>query len=151
MKKFVFLFLLTILVVANPVYSSDEELVEQGKILREKAESGDADAMMALAELLITKAPQPKRPITICDGKVMNPLIRTNKQGANCETKVDEENQKLMKLWEPVGNKFMAAQWIDKAAEAGNRKAIAMKCAPKNDNLAPASMREEAELWCKRL
>ena len=143
--------LLAVFFSANSAYADDAALVEQGMALKAKAENGDADAMMALAELLIRNAPEPKRPYTICDGQLVNPLIKTDTSGKDCRTVVDKKNQQLMELWKPVGTRFTASQWITKAAEAGNRRAISIKCGSRNDPLAPAAMREEAGRWCKKL
>ena len=150
MKSLLTFATIALVATSNTVFADDSALIEQGIALKAKADGGDADAMMALAELLIKHAPEPKRPYTICDGKFVNPLIKRQSTGENCKTVVDEENQKLIEQWKPVGNRFSAMQWITKAAEAGNRQAIAIKCGPKNDPLAPASMREEAEQWCAK-
>lgn len=55
--------------------SSSLTPLEQGKILRAKADSGDSTAMFDLAVLLLQHAPTPKRRGRICDGKPVNPLI----------------------------------------------------------------------------
>ena len=151
MKIFLVSIFILIIAVNHDAYADDKSLIEKGLALKAMAERDDANAMMQLAELLIKNAPEPKRPYKICDGKLVNPLIKTDIRGKGCKTVHDKENQRLVELWKPVGNKFTASQWITRAAQAGNRKAISLKCALKDDLRAPASTREEAELWCKKL
>jgi hypothetical protein len=140
-----------LLTVSCASWAAETPALEQGKLLRAAADKGDADAMMALAKLLSAHAPAPKRPYKICDGKLVNPLIKQNLEGKDCKTVEDPSNKKLMDEWRPVGTKFDVAKWIDKAAQNGSREAIAFKCKTGNDPAAPADMRDEAKSWCSKL
>ncbi len=124
--------------------------LEQGLLLRAKADTGDADAMFKLATLLLEHAPTPKRPGKMCDGKPVNPLVKP-KPGANCVVVQDEANAALMEQWKAVGTKYTATTWINKAAEHGQREAMALLCRMGSDAAAPAAAREQGAEWCRRM
>lgn len=124
-------------------------VLEEAKQLRARADAGDADAMLSLAILLMEHAPTQKRPMKVCDGKPVNPLIKPP-AGAKCVTVVDEANAAAVKEWQAVGTKFSAASWIQRAAEHGNRKAMQILCDLGQDESAPADLREQDVDWCQR-
>lgn len=132
------------------VDSSSLTPLEQGKLLRAKADSGDSTAMLDLAMLLLEHAPMPKRPGKICDGKPVNPLIKPP-PGAKCIVVQDEANAALLEEWKPVGTKYTARSWITRAAEQGNTKAMSVLCKLGSDAAAPAAVREEGDEWCRRM
>ena len=137
-----------------PVHAQDAAAaathLETGKLLRTKADAGDAEAMFKLGILLLEHGPTPKRPGRICDGKPVNPLIKP-KPGANCTEVRDPANAALMEQWSGVGTKYTGQSWILKAAEGGNAQAIALLCKLGSDPMAPAETREEGEQWCGRM
>lgn len=151
MKAIIDLVAAMLLIWSGVSFSADTPPLEQGKLLRAAADSGDAEAMMALAKLLSAHAPAPKRPYKVCDGKLVNPLIKQNLEGKDCKTVEDPANKRLMQQWRSVGTKADVLKWIDKAALNGSREAIAFKCRLGSDSDAPAFMREEAENWCSKL
>lgn len=132
-------------------YCEDLTPLELGKKLRFEADAGDANAMYQLAMHLVKHAPKKKRPYTICDGKLVNPLIRQNLTGKDCKTIQDPKNRALLSDWKPVGTRNHVAGWITKAAERGNENAIRLKCEMGSDASAPAEMRESAQQWCAKL
>ena len=124
--------------------------LEFGKKLRAAADNGDADSMLLLAKLLMKHAPEAKRPFTICDGKLVNPLIKQDTSGKNCKTIEDSKNKGLLEEWSTVGTKWHVSEWITKAARGGNEEAIEIKCSAASDESAPADMREQARYWCSK-
>jgi TPR repeat protein len=137
-----------------PVHAQDGSAaathLENGKLLRIKADAGDAEAMFRLGILLLEHGPTPKRPGRICDGKPVNPLIKP-KPGARCTEVRDPANAALLEQWSQVGTKYAAQSWILKAAEGGNTQAIALLCKMGSDPLAPAATRAEGAQWCERM
>jgi TPR repeat protein len=124
--------------------------LENGKLLRARADAGDTEAMFRLGVLLLEHGPTPKRPGRICDGKPVNPLIKP-KPGANCTEVRDPANAALLEQWSQVGTRYSAQGWILKAAEGGNPQAIALLCKMGSDPLAPAAAREDGAQWCARM
>lgn len=152
MKSMFFLFALFCLgSVQQQVHASDLTALELGQKLRVAADDGDADSMLLLAILLMKHAPNAKRPHTVCDGKLVNPLIKQDLSGKDCVKVHDRKNKALMEEWSSVGTKSQVAGWITKSAEGGNKKAIGIKCDMGADPLAPATLREDAQRWCARL
>lgn len=137
--------------LVSHAYCEDLTPLELGKKLRLEADGGDADSMYQLAIHLLEYAPEKKRPYTICDGKLVNPLVKQNLTGKDCKTIQHPKNRALLLDWKPVGTKNHVAGWITKAAEGGNENAIRMKCEMGTDTSAPAEMRESAQQWCAKL
>lgn len=151
--RLVFTALCSVLVfqaVHAEIASSSLTPLQQGKLLRAKADSGDSTAMLDLAMLLLEHAPAPKRSGKICDGKPVNPLIKPP-VGAKCIVVQDEANAALIEEWKPVGTKYAAKAWITKAAEHGNSKAMSLLCKLGSDSAAPAAVREEGNDWCRKM
>lgn len=134
--------------LAGPVPAADRDWLAMGKELRLRADRGDAEAMLHLGSLLSKHAPAPKRPMKKCDGKFVNPLIKTKDQ-KNCVMVRDRANEKRLAEWKGVGTKWTAMSWIKKSAEHGNEQAMAMLCKIGKDASAPADLRADGEKWCR--
>ena len=133
------------------VNSTELTPLEQGKKLRLASDNGDADSMLMLAKLLARHAPEAKRAYTICDGKLVNPLVKRKTNGKNCKTVEDSKNKALLAEWSAVGTKWHVNDWVTRSAQGGNEEAIRIKCSLASDESAPADMREQAQSWCSKL
>ena len=132
----------------GPAPAADRDWLAMGKELRHRADRGDAEAMLHLGFLLSKHAPAPKRPLKKCDGKFVNPLVRTKDQ-KNCVLVRDTANAERVAAWQGVGTKWTAMSWIKKSAEHGNEQAMAMLCKIAKDNASPADIRADGEKWCR--
>jgi len=150
MKLMYLLFALSHLATAPCAHSEELTPLELGKKLRAESDNGNADSMLMLARLLAKYAPEAKRPYTICDGKLVNPLIKQNTSGKDCKTVEDSKNKALLAEWSAVGTKWQVNDWITKAAQGGSEEAIGIKCSIASDEYAPAEMREQAHYWCSK-
>jgi hypothetical protein len=97
-----------------------DSYLETAKGFKERADKGDVEAMYLLGELLIQHGPEP-----------------------------GQAEAKTLKEWRPIGNRFTAMQWIQRAADGGQPKARAMLCSLGNDPLAPAGRRQAASKYCE--
>ncbi len=149
MKSFIFALALAFAAAGLPgtAATAEQDWIQQGKALRQQAEQGDSAAMLQLAFLLQKHAPAPKRPMKMCDGKLVNPLIKTKDQ-KNCVLVKDQANEARLKAWKDIGSKWTVMSWIKKSAEHGNQKAIAILCKLGQDQAAPAETRAEGGKWC---